>query len=700
MDSDLNNTDILKLMNIAFKNERRDRIENDIDSAIKIFLGADSRRNDAPLTNTFSVFSNYLKLIIRRKLINPNFILSSVIKWTRGYVGLFLIGMTIREGANPNVYYPYAGRGNLHIIAWTAAICGSGNNMYHHIVTVLRMLGSDIFRSAIRFEGDSEDVDVRLIEQTFDDKILGSDEYYFRAGLNAKDYVVQLGYTIEKSISTYLNSIDDEWLLDILIATDDVDRLTTIILSRWKYVEDVIGNEITLSKFIIDLSTAFAVKIASSMENTKYPKITDIINAQSVPLFATSVSCDADLFTIFLQKGSAVKYVTINTLLSFYKIFKNTEIRLYQSVFLMLDDAIKIGAEIDLYQFNFLVSMADYEEIENIRKSYQTPRWKKLCSRRGKGMETKSEEQGGNLRQVAFDLNLDYHMTEEQTCEKLSQISLMGDDQFFESAVKRQEQRVALDIESPADLVMSDSKRSTYMGRKIARCDPKTMILKNPYAFNDARMAFYRDPKDSKVYCFTSDTFQTLITSKVNYYNDQPLPIRFLQVIKAQLNTLKEIGVYETNVNIKDALKETFSRSDINNKKTDLQYSTVMTILAMNGVSEERFESLRSETLNDTILKSIAGVILINFDNLPMILKQKTAARVIYSMAKRATPMAREDGRISDDLSKDLFVLISRAISGGSRALEEYDEYGEPIFDESGVPLPGDDYNAIMGGNY
>lgn len=706
MDNQSANTETLKKMNIAFENERKDRIENELDSVIRIFLGADARRFDAPLSNTFSVFSNYLKLIMRRKLVNPNFILSSVIKWTRSYVGLFLIGMIIREGANPNVYYSYVGRGNLHLIAWTAVVRGPGDPFFFYIITVLRILGSDIFRPAIRFEGDSDDVDVRLVEQSFQDmsnsSLRGGEEFYFRAGLNVRDYVIQTGYTIEKNIATYLNSVDDNWLLDIIIASDDLSRLTILIDSKWDFIEEIITNDITLAKFIIDLSTSFAVKIASSMENTKYPMITNIVNAQSIPLFATSVSCDSDLFTIFLQKGSSVKYVTINTLLTFYKIFKNNEIRLYQNVFSMLDDAIKIGADIDLYQFNFLVSLADYDEIERIRKSYQTPRWKKLCSRRGKGMETKNIEEGGNLRQVAFDLNLDYHMNEEQICEKLNQISLVGEDQYFESAVKRQEDRVALEVETPVDLIGEEEggERSVDTGRQMSRCDPKTMILKNPYAFNDARMAYYKEPKDGKVYCFTSDTFQSLITSRINPYNDQPLPQRFLQVIRAQLNTLKEIGVYDTNINIKDALREAFTRSEINNKKTDLQYETVMKIFSMYGISEERFESLRSETLNDTILKSIAKVILINFDTLPLILKQKTTARIIYSMAKRGTPMAREDGRISDDLSKELFSSISRAISGDYRSLEEYDEYGEPIFDENGEPLPLDDYDQIMGGNY
>ncbi len=683
------NTDVLKLLNIAFENERADRIENEVDSVIRTYLMADARRGDEPLTSAFSVFSNYLKMIIRRKLVNPNFILSSVIKWSRNYVGLFLIGMTIREGANPNVYYNCEGRGNLHILAWTSVARGTGDFLFHYIACLLRMMGSDVFRPALKFEGDSEDVDVRLIEQTFDYTTVEDD--YYRAGMNVREYVGQNGYTLEKTLTTFLNSIDDAWLLDMLIASDDVTKFK-LISDDWKYLEGIKENNTTLTRFIIDLSVASARKIAASLDDKKYPMLDDTINGQVIPLFAASVSVDVDLFELFIMRGSSVKYVTINTLLTFYKIFKNSEVRLYEWAYQMLNSAVRIGADIDLYQFNFLVSIADYEEIDGIRKSFSVPKWKKLCTSSSGGVDKPMKSARDDFRQIAFKINLDYSLTEEQLCEKFKQIEQIGIDQYFESAIKRQEERVALDVENPATFYGNEGggeKAAGGGGRP--RCDPKTMVLKNPYAFNDAQLAFFKDPKTGTVWCFTSDVFASLISSKTNPYTQEELPQKFLQTIKAQLNTLKELGVYETNEDIKDALKEFYTRSVINNKKTDLQYNTIMKVLSTYGVSQERFESLRSETLNDTILKSIAGVNLINFGVLPMILKQRTTTRILYSLAKNDTPMARESGQISDDLSKELFTRIAVAISGDIYQPEEY---------EYGPPLPEDDYDQIIGGNY
>ena len=129
-----------------------------------------------------------------------------------------------------------------------------------------------------------------------------------------------------------------------------------------------------------------------------------------------------------------------------------------------------------------------------------------------------------------------------------------------------------------------------------------------------------------------------------------------------------------------------------------------MTALSIYGVSQERFESLRTEVLKDTILMGIANVNLINFNTLPMILKQKTTTRIIYSLAKMDTPEARLGGEITDNLSKELFSRISAAVSGDTRDLSEYDEYGEPVFDEEGnpifVPDGGEGYNEIVGQNY
>ena len=542
------------------------------------------------------------------------------------------------------------------------------------------MLGSDIYRPALRFEGDSSDVDVRMIEQAFEDTG-SSDAFYFRAGMNVSDYVAQSGYIFEKSVTGFLNSMDDERLLDTLVATDDVVRFNSVTnpdatKNEWKYISSILENPISLTRFIIDLSIASSHNIAGSMDIKKYPLLADTINGQSIPLFACTASCDRDMFNMFLRKGSSVKYSSINTIITFYKIFRNNEIKLSENCFHMLNDAIKIGADIDLYQFNFFVSVADYSEIEKLRASYQTPKWKKLCSVR----KNVSSDGRPELRQIAFNLNLDYSMDDDKICGKLDQISRVGTDQYFESAVTRQMERVAIDTEGPTAFLPSGpythdpegDVSDSVIGKTKSRCNAKSMVLKNPYAYNDARMAFFKDPKNGEVYCFTSDTFDSLISTRVNPSTGDKLPQKFLATIKAQLATLKEIGVYETNHDIKDSLKDIFSRSVIGNKKTDLQYNTVIEALSHYGVSRDRFESLRGETLKDTILGDIAGVKLINFSVLPMVLKQRTATRILYSLAKNDTPTSRESGEITDDLGKDLFISIARAISGDAPTLLNY----------------------------
>lgn len=708
------NTDVLKAMNLAFRNERREKIDSQIDAVIRLYVSADVRRGEEPLSNAFSIFSNYLRLILRRKLVNPNFVMSSVIKWAKlSHIPLLLLGMVVREGANPNVYLTYPGKGNLHVLAWMSVARGQADPMYQYMATVLRLLGSNIYSPAVRFEGDSSDVDVRLLEQAFEDT--GTDDaYYYRAGLNVADYVAQNGYVFEKTVTSFLNSMDDEWLLDTLIATDDVARFNSVTSddatkNEWKYISSILENPVSLTRFIIDLSTASAENIAAAMDVKKYPLLSDTINGESIPLFACTASCDRDLFNLFIRKGSSVKYSSINSIITFYKIFRNNEIKLHESCFHMLNDAVKIGADIDLYQFNFFVSVADYSDIEKIRESYQVPKWKKLCSVRKK---TFSSEARPELRQIAFNLNLDYAMDDAKICGKLEQIAQVGTEQYFESAVRRQEERVSIETEGPTSFLGTGSGDGgegdiveSAVGKTRSRCSAKSMALKNPYAYNDARLAFYKDPNSGEVYCFTSDVFNSLISTRMNPYTNEKLPQKFLATIKAQLATLKEIGVYETNQDIRDALKEVYSRSKIDNKKTDRQYNTVIEALSHYGVSRDRFESLRSETLKDTILEDIAGVNLTNFSALPMILKQRTTTRILYSLAKSDTPVVRESGEIEDDLGKDLFISIARAISGDAPNLLQWLDYNEnpEYYDEEGNLIPeemrGIDYDGIVGGN-
>ena len=71
------------------------------------------------------------------------------------------------------------------------------------------------------------------------------------------------------------------------------------------------------------------------------------------------------------------------------------------------------------------------------------------------------------------------------------------------------------------------------------KCNPKSMIINNPYAYNDARMAFYKDD-NGELWCFTSDFFESMIESEKNPYTDKKLPLLFLETIKTQYNILRD----------------------------------------------------------------------------------------------------------------------------------------------------------------
>ena len=78
--SDRANINFLKELNIAFKNESRDRIEETVDLVIKLTMDINPFTQMEGISNIFSVLSNYIKLIVKNKNVNANFVLSSVIK--------------------------------------------------------------------------------------------------------------------------------------------------------------------------------------------------------------------------------------------------------------------------------------------------------------------------------------------------------------------------------------------------------------------------------------------------------------------------------------------------------------------------------------------------------------------------------------------------------------------------------------------
>jgi len=346
----------------------------------------------------------------------------------------------------------------------------------------------------------------------------------------------------------------------------------------------------------------------------------------------------------------------MNTLTIYYKFYQNEGIRLYKEAYEMILSSVNIGAYMDKYQFTEVTIAGTYEEISNIEKAYSNPQWEKLCN-------INSKEPRQEVIQLAFDLNLDYNMTEDKICDKLKRISLMDKNDFMRSAIEKQEDRINSELASSDEYVEGGKIKRRY------KCNLKSTVLKNPYAYNDARMAFYKSPKDGEVYCFTSDTFIDLISSKRNPYNDELLPSKFLNTIRSQVNVLNEIGVYKKDTSVKDALKEIFNRSKISNDRTEYAYNTVISGLELNGVSKERFDNLSILTQQDTILRDICGVRFNHFDKLTPNHRVRTVTRVIYMISKNK----------DNPNPNGIFETIGKIIGGGT--LMDDDEFEDEFAD-------------------
>lgn len=637
--------DILDKLNSPFITKMKtDEIYENLEAVLKyILLDVDIRQKE-PLDNFYSLTANFIKLMVENKKANANYLLSIVIKYTSNYVGLLLIGLLMRNGANPNVYFERQGYGNIHVLCYVALRKQDReqDTMALQIMHLLVELGSDPYYPAYRYQDyDQGDIDLGFVSELVDNATKRNELNNLGPSQKlAKDFILEMGFDIGENTREWLNSKkNSDTIVNFIVASDNLPLFKNV-MNREFFADIILKDELASAEFLFRLSTADSLGIASQLKKENFPFIDGIVNGQPIPLLVATSSCDKSMFDLFIRKGSLIKYPVINNIVVYYKWLKMSNIQLNKNNYFMLLDAINIGADIDLYQYELFVSAAEYDETEEIKKAFQVPKWKKLCSVPRK--ETRIE-----LKQIAFDLNLNFNLSEEQICNKLQHISLLNKEDYIESAIKRQEDRINSKLSNNTDYI-GEKKEARY------RCSEKCTVITNPYLYNDARMAFYKDPKDGEVWCFTSDTFVNLLASKVNPYNNNPLPLNFIETLKAQVNILKELAIFNDNKNIKDAMKEYFERTDINNKKSTYAYNTVIKSLSLFGLSEERFNESSSNTLKDTILENICGVKISHFDIMNRKHQIMFTIRIIYSLLKNLEDNSELAKQIAEALGANI----------------------------------------------
>lgn len=480
---------------------------------------------------------------------------------TRTLGFLFLLSQCIRNGLDVNYYIPVEGIGNtkVHLAAFLATRIYN-SNYAQYVYDLLKTSGCSF--SAIAYTGAQNRQDetvLQIMEKNSPGAITLTESNFPLEELftNNKDIVIK--WPVFKEI-----------LLDQKYSTkgsDVLGFLSTVEVNK-RFIMRVIVNYLTARSFSTN-----CIRMTDDRD-----LILDEIGNMSIIVRSAIYSENIDYFKVIIDKGSDCDYLCMTELIAQHNDASEKKDRILKDIFgNMIVYAVSTGAEIDSYQLQYLSLHATVELIEEIRTNYREPEWKKLCSRVIPG--EKKQIPVKRLRQIAFDLNLDFGLSPTFICDKLEQISNIDRVEFARKSIERQEERVER-------ILMEAGKIREDDPIEKKKCNTKSVIINNPYAYNDARMAFYKDD-DGELWCFTSDFFESMIESERNPYTGKKLPLLFLETIKTQHNILKflDLASPKDSRSMGESVTKIFdNQKEINNKLSEDIYVRGINIIRLVGV--------------------------------------------------------------------------------------------------------------------
>ena len=484
------------------------------------------------------------------------------------YGFLLLLGFLIRNGLDVNYYFtgPYNVR--IHIAVYLNNLNPNARQRLY-IFDILETAGSNFSLSGYTGGLDNRGKQVREITGYTINNMGGSINLktLFKAGNNniIMDY-------------KYLKNI----VLDQKFSNEEKQDI-------FGFLENLNDNEKFLMRSVIMYLSVTTGAVNCLKEATDEPLFLNKLGNMSQSTYMAINSQNIDVFEVVLNKGAECNYLCITELIARHnEASANDDKILAKAYGDMIEYAVLTGSRIDNYQLQYLSLEASVELIEKVRSNHEEPEWKKACNRTVPG--DKKQFPVKRLRQIAFDLNIDFNLSPSTICDKLEKISNIDRMEFAKSSIERQEERV-----ERALMEVGDIRDGEALERR--KCNAKSTLINNPYAYNDARMAFYKDD-EGELWCFTSDFFDSMIESKRNPYTNKPLPKIFLETIKTQKNILEFLDLAKTKDSrtIGQAVEEIFEkRMEINNKFSDEFYTEAVNMIRMIAVKTDTPPSIMNE---------------------------------------------------------------------------------------------------------
>ena len=290
------------------------------------------------------------------------------------------------------------------------------------------------------------------------------------------------------------------------------------------------------------------------------PVQTALIMIDYKSLYDCVTYLNSDAFEKLLDAGQLPSYLLINKILTNMKFYKTRgRIMAHQELEKMLTASITIGVQLDREQLN-IISTLGQNVLDIVMKDYEIPYWRKICKASHKIVPQR-------LRQLAISLNIDPDLSQTAICDNISKLAKSDKEAIKDAAKKRQQLRMSSNLGHIYEFQNEHIPNLT--------CSNKTLLLNDPFDYNDIDIAYYRDDQGD-IWCFTSDSFDSLLENGLNPYNSTTLPQSLKDQLYYKIDILKKLDLYRIsspitlstaidNLSLNDSVSEKNSEQVVNN---------------------------------------------------------------------------------------------------------------------------------------
>lgn len=493
----------------------------------------------------------YIITALNKKKIDPNTTLIQAIANATKKEDLVPVALSIRYGADPNLYVNAPNIGNIHILGYVYLVLKNNDTaLLNAVVIMLMASGADPHLPIFDSKGGAIKDEFSLLDPIRGQSVT---EWLYSQGI---DTIVPL------IKNQNYDKVDKRYMTTIATFLDRDD-----LLQLDPRLDEVIG--------------AHAIKILEKHEGKAN---------RDIGLRTSKDYLNLTSYEKFVDAGAYLNYAEVNDMILSLKAYKDLgDIISAGQVRQMLLYSISRGEILDKDQLD-MIEKIDETTYNRVVKAYSIPYWQKVC-------KTAKGSVPDKLKLLAYRLNLYPEYPKGVLCNQIQKISQADPETVKKSAIERQRTRIRSDVAFINQF--SDNKPP------VINCSNRSVLKTNIYDYPDVDIAYYMDDQES-LWCFNSVNFVKILERGKNPYTNQPFPDFFLERVQKQKEFIERYrSIDETPATISETVDSLVLPDTFDNEYSEKYVKRFEEMMIMNGVSEWNIKKLTKEDLQQILSNNL-----------------------------------------------------------------------------------------------